>query len=67
MCVLYALKLWKRMGGRLLITFQPGFHVMLITNEGRIFHGTTRSHDGRWRIEEIDAEAFTRWLTKKKN
>lgn len=40
---------------------------MLITNDGRIFHGTTRSQDGRWRIEEIDAEAFTRWLTKKKN
>ena len=67
MCILYALKLWRKHGGRMLVTFQPGFHVMVVGKDGRIWHGTTKSYDGRWRVEQINAEAFTRWLIGKKD
>lgn len=63
MCILYALKIWKRLGGKLIFTFQPGFHVMVCTPKG-IFHGTNKSHDGRWRIEQLDAKALARWFKK---
>ena len=66
MCILYALKLWKKMGGRLLFTFQPNFHVLVLSASGRIFHGTNKSESGNWRIEEIDSKAFTRWLIGRK-
>ena len=54
------------MGGRLLFTFQPNFHVMVLSASGRIFHGTNKSESGNWRIEEIDSKAFTRWLIGRK-
>jgi hypothetical protein len=59
MCIYYALALWKRKGGKLLLTFQPGFHVMVCSPSG-IFHGTSKG--GKWHVEQIDPEAFTRWL-----
>ena len=63
MCFLYALKILKRHGGRLLFSFQPNFHVVVCSN-GRIFHGTNRGGKG-WRIEELDLPAFARWLAER--
>lgn len=63
MCILYALKIWKRYGGKLIFSFQPGFHMMVCTPKG-IYHGTTKSYDGRWRIEKLNAEALAKWLSK---
>jgi len=63
MCILYALKLLKRHGGRLLFTFQPGFHVVVCAH-GRIFHGTNRGLKG-WRTEELDLKAFAKWLAER--
>jgi len=62
MCILYAIKIWLKLGGRFLITFQPHLHVMVVTANGRIFHGTTKCKSGKWHIEEIDSNAFARWL-----
>lgn len=63
MCLLYALKIYKRYGGKLLFSFQPSFHVMVCAN-GRVFHGTNRGLKG-WRVEELDADLLARWLVKK--
>ena len=63
-CFLYAIKLLKRHGGKLLFTFQPNFCVVIEAN-GRIFHGTTRGLEG-WKIKEFDLKAFARWLARKK-
>jgi hypothetical protein len=60
MCFLYALKILKRHGGRLLFLFHPNFHV-LVCAKGRIFHGTNRGGKG-WRIEELDPQAFAHYL-----
>lgn len=61
MCVFYALKLWLQKGGKLLFIFQPSFHVIVCSSSG-IFHGTNKN--GKWKVEQIDAASFTRWLLK---
>ena len=60
MCLLYALKLWKDKGGKLLFQISPNFHVMVCSSTG-IYHGTNKG--GKWHVEELNAEALTRWLT----
>jgi len=60
MCLLYALKLLKRHGGKLIISFQPNLHFMVCVN-GKILHGTNRGTKG-WRIEELDAAALATWF-----
>ena len=60
MCILYALKLWKKKGGNLVIQIRPNFHVMVCSATG-IWHGTNES--GKWRVEQVNHRALARWLT----
>lgn len=56
-------KIWKRLSGRLLFSFQPSFHMMVCTPKG-IYHGTTRRYDGKWHIEKLEHNALAKWLIK---
>lgn len=60
-CIFYGLYLWKKHGGRLIIVCQPLPHVMVICKDGLIRHGTNFG-TGKWRIEEIEADKFKRWI-----
>ena len=59
MCFIIAIYLWIKYGGKFIIVFQPFPHIVVSSKSG-IFHGTNRS--GKWRIEEMDSDSFSRWL-----
>jgi len=63
MCILYAIKLWMKHGGKILVMFHPFFHVMVCA-KGKIYHGTTKSKNGKWRVEEIDVETFAKLINR---
>jgi hypothetical protein len=59
MCILYAISLWWRCRGKIIIQLRPHFHVM-IGHRGRLIHGTNRR--GRWQFETLSPKAFGAWL-----
>ena len=62
MCLILGIYLWIKLGGKLLIVFQPFPHVVVSTKSG-IWHGTNRN--GSWVIEQMEHDVAVRWLIKK--
>lgn len=61
MCLILGIYLWIKLGGKLLIVFQPFPHVVVSTRFG-IWHGTDRN--GSWQIEQMSNRAFSKWMIR---
>jgi hypothetical protein len=59
-CIVYALVSWWRHGGKVLIVFHRGVHVVNISG-GMLRHGTKKG-TGKWHLEERPMEGFFKYL-----
>lgn len=62
MCLYYAIIIWIRSGGKLVIVFQPFPHVIVCTKLGVIHATNTKSSDGRWEIKRLNTKKMIKWL-----